>query len=133
MVFHKGKSGNSAGRPKGTGQAMKLREAIEADIPEIIAAMVIAAKDGDTGAAKLLLDRVIPALKPQGVAAHIDGLNSSSLSEQGKVVISAMGAGQLTPEQAQQMLAGLASLSKIIEVDDLERRLTELEKQDHDH
>jgi hypothetical protein len=133
MVFHKGKSGNPAGRPKGTGQAMKLREAIEADIPEIIAAMVIAAKDGDTGAAKLLLDRVIPALKPQGVAAHIDGLNSSSLSEQGKVVISAMGAGQLTPEQAQQMLAGLASLSKIIEVDDLERRLTELEKQDHDH
>jgi hypothetical protein len=133
MVFHKGKSGNPAGRPKGTGQAMKLREAIEADIPEIIAAMVIAAKDGDTGAAKLLLDRVTPALKPQAVAAHVDGLNNSSLSEQGKVVISAMGAGQLTPEQAQQMLAGLASLSKIIEVDDLERRLTELEKQDHDH
>lgn len=128
MVFKAGQSGNPSGRPKGTGKADKLRQAIEADVPDIITAMVDQAKDGDTSAAKLLLDRVIPALKPQAVAAPISGLNGITLSAQGKAIIDAMGAGQLAPEQAQAMLAGLASLSKIIEADEIERRLTELER-----
>ena len=125
--FEKGQSGNPQGRPKGVGQAEKLRQAIEADVPDIITAMVDAAKDGDTSAAKLLLDRSIPAIKPTQQTASVDGLSGKTLSEQGAFIIEAMGSGDLSPEQAQQMLAGLASLSKIREVDDLVKRIEQLE------
>jgi len=57
-------SGNPNGRPKGTGTIAKLREAIQDEIPEIIDALVAAAKSGDVSAAKILIDKVIPTLRP---------------------------------------------------------------------
>ena len=125
--FQKGQSGNMNGRPKGSGYADKLREAIEGDIPAIIEAMVSAATEGDTAAAKLLLDRAVPVIKPIAQTATVDDLQGRTLSEQGSTIIEAMGNGSLTPDQAQAMLAGLASLSKIREVDDIEKRLAALE------
>ena len=100
--------------------------AIEDDLPDIIAALVSAAKTGDTSASKLLLDRVMPSLKPMQQAVSVDV--RGSLSDQGSAIIAAMGAGAIAPEQAQSMLSGIASLSKIIEIDDFDRRITELEK-----
>ena len=125
-MFKQGQSGNPAGRRPGTSQAAKLRQAIEADLPDIIAAMVESAKQGEVGAAKLLLDRSIPAIKPVAVGVTVGGLKGK-LSEQGDEIVAAMGDGTITPEQAQQMLAGLASLSKIREVDDLLHRIEQLE------
>lgn len=125
-MFKKGQSGNPAGRKTGTSEAAKLRHAIEADLPDIISAMVDSATQGDTAAAKLLLDRTIPAMKPIAQTATVDSLQGT-LSEQGDVIVSAMGDGAITPEQAQQMLAGLASLSKIREVDELVQRIEQLE------
>lgn len=132
MPFEKGKSGNPTGRPRGVGLSAGLRKAIEESAQDIIDAMVSAAVAGDTAAGKALLDRVVPALKPQQQAKCIRGLKGKRLVDQGAAIIEAMGNAQLTPEQAQQMLAGLASLSKIIEVDDLEKRLTKLEGRDDD-
>ena len=127
--FKKGQSGNPEGRKPGSGYAAKLRAAIEDDLPDIIASVVKQAKDGDVGAARLLLDRVVPALKPVQQAAYIDDLEGKSLSEQGELIVTAMGCGFLTSEQAQGMLAGLASLSRIKEIDDIEQRLKALEDQ----
>lgn len=130
--FKKGESGNPNGRPRGASQAAKLRQAIENDLQDIIQALVEKAKEGDTAAAKLLLDRVVPAIKPVQQAASVDALKGKSLSQQGSTIIEAMGSGELTPEQAQAMLSGLASLSKIREADEIERRLTKLEKEHKD-
>ena len=76
MAFNKGQSGNPKGRPKGTSQAAKLRQAIEGDLSDIITALVESAKAGDTSAAKLLLDRAIPALRPQQQAVIIPGISN---------------------------------------------------------
>lgn len=126
--FEKGQSGNPAGRKPGTSHAQKLREAIEGDLPDIIDAMTQAAKSGDTSAAKLLLERSIPAYKPTQHSAAVGDLSQQSLTDQGTAIIEAMGHGRISPDQAQAMLAGLASLSKIREIDDLEQRLSRLEK-----
>ena len=59
----KGQSGNPRGKPAGSGAVQKLRAALEGDIPEILAALAAQAKAGDVGAARLILDRVLPPLK----------------------------------------------------------------------
>ena len=122
-----GRSGNPAGRKPGTGKVGKLREAIAADLPEIIRNLVQQAKGGDTAAARLLIERVLPALKPIELPAPV-ALGGASLTEQGQAVITAAGAGDLTPGQAAQLLAGLGSLAKLIETDELAARVAALEK-----
>lgn len=126
--FQKGQSGNPAGRKPGTGRSDKLRTAIEEDLPDIVSAMVEAAKSGDTRAAKLLLDRTLPALKPTAQPVKVPGLRNKRLSEQGSIVFDAIGKGLLSAEQTQQLLGALASLSKIREVDELASRIEQLEQ-----
>lgn len=125
--FSKGKSGNPAGRKPGTSQAAKLRQAIENDLPDIITSLVDAAKTGDTSAAKLLLDRAIPALRPITQATEFKLDSTTSLSNQAKQVMKAIADGELSPDTGSQMLSGLSGVAKIIETDELTSRLEKLE------
>ncbi len=65
MPFAKGQSGNPAGRPRGVAtKQTKLRAEIAKHVPGIVTKTVELAMAGDTTAIKILLDRVLPALKP---------------------------------------------------------------------
>jgi hypothetical protein len=125
MGFKKGQSGNPAGRPKGVSPHAKLRDAIRKDIPEIIEAMVKRAKEGDTAAAKILLDRALPALKP--AEPPITFPVRDGLSATGRAILQQMGAAELTPEEGTKLIGALAGLARVVEVDDLTRRLEALE------
>lgn len=127
MKYAKGESGNPNGRPRGTSQAAMLRKAIEADIPAIISTMVGQAKQGDTAAAKLLLDRSIPAIKPVAPVATVRGLKGKTMTEQAELIVVAMGNGTISVEQSQTMLTALSSLARIKSVDEIEQRLQALE------
>ena len=121
-----GVSGNPAGRQPGTGVTGKLRAAIADDVPEIIASLATAAKAGDVGAARLLLDRVLPALKPVEEAVTVS-LSGQTLTERGRAALDAVADGQLAPGQGAALLAAIGALAKLVEADELHRRIQALE------
>lgn len=124
--YTKGSSGNPAGRPKGTTTSTKIRKLIESQSNEIIDAVIESAKQGDMTAARILIDRICPTLKPQDMPVKLPGL-IGTLSEQGAAIIKAMSTGSLTPSEAQTLLTALTNQSKIIEIDELTKRVEALE------
>lgn len=121
-----GQSGNPAGRPPGTGEVAKIRAAISDRVPELLAALMTRALEGDVGAARLLLERAIAPLKaaeqPQALT-----LPDSTLTEQGRAVLAAVAAGELAPGQGAALLAAVGTLARLVEVDELTRRVEALE------
>lgn len=120
-----GQSGNPKGRPPG-GEVAKLRAAIIDHVPSIITTMVNKALDGDAGAARLLLERAIPALKPSE-QVQILTLPEGSLTDQGRAVLNAVAAGHIAPAQGAQLVSAIGALAKVAEIDELERRIAALE------
>lgn len=126
-----GESGNPAGRKPGTGDVAKLRHGIAAHLPAIITALVSKAKDGDPQAARLLLERVLPALKPVEEPVVLGLPDGEGLTAQGVAIVQAVGCGTIAPGQGATLLAGLGALARIREVDELERRIKALEDSKH--
>ena len=124
--WKKGQSGNVAGRKPGTGEVGKLRAAIASDVPAIIASLTVAAKAGDVGAARLLLERVLPSLKPVEEALPVP-LPGDTLSERGRAALNAVAEGLLAPGQGAALLAAIGTLAKLVEADELARRIQVLE------
>ena len=121
-----GQSGNPAGRKPGSGQVGKLRAGISEALPVIIERLVELALEGDVPAAKLLLERTVPALRAVELPEPVS-LPDGSLTEQGRAVLAAVAAGELSTGQAAALLAGLAALARVREVDELAARLDALE------
>ncbi len=123
--FKPGVSGNPRGRRKDKTPATLLRKSIAEAMPEIILTLIDSAKAGDVAAAKCLLDRVCPTLKPQAQPICLPA--NGSLAEQGGEVIRATLAGQIPPDIGAQLITALANQSKIIEIDELTQRIEALE------
>ena len=123
-----GQSGNPAGRKPGTGEVAKLRAAIAEHVPPIIEKLTAAALSGDVGAARLLLERVIPPLKASEEPVLLT-LPDGTLTEQGRGVLVAVADGDVAPSQGAALLASLGTLAKLTETDELARRVAALEVQ----
>ena len=124
--FQPGVSGNPKGKPKDRTPATLLRKAIVEDMPEIILKLVEQAKNGDTAAAKILLDRCCPTLKPQAIAINLPVYGS--LAEQGGEISRATMTGQIGPDIGSQLITALSNQGKLIELQELTERLSRLEK-----
>lgn len=127
-----GESGNPNGRPPGTGGIAKLRDSIAAHIPEIIVQLVAKAKEGDTQAARLLLERVLPPMKPIEQPIALSLPDDEGITAQGVAIVQAVAVGILAPGQGAALLTGLGTLARIKEIDELERRIAQLEKLKND-
>ena len=124
-----GQSGNPKGKTPGSGELQKLRASIAADVPEILAGLVTAAKGGDIQAARLLLERVLPPVKSIEQAVELQLPDGGTLTAQGRNVLSAVASGDLAPGQGAMLLSAIGSLARITEIDEMEARLTRLEGQ----
>lgn len=125
-----GESGNPKGRPALSISLAKLRSSVGEHVPEIIAKLAEQAKGGDTGAARLLLERVLPAVKPTDYSFPID-IPGTTLTDQGNSVIGAISSGVLSPGQGGALLTALGALVRIAEGDEMRRRIDALEAKQH--
>lgn len=128
MAFAKGTSGNPAGRTRGSkNTSTKLREKLEKELPSILRKLVAQAIEGDVGAAKLILDRALPPLRPEAASVKIPGVQGSPLSERAGAILVAIAEGRIPPDIGASLLNAMASTVRIIKVGDLVRRLEALE------
>ena len=124
--FQKGQSGNPAGRPPGIpNPTTRFRQQIAQHVPEIVDAMVGAAKAGDTAAASLLLGRVLPAIRPESPGQAID--TGNDMATRAESIVSATMDGTLSPTTAAELMGVLAGQARITELVELEQRLAALE------
>ena len=122
-----GQSGNPKGKAPGTGALQRLRAGLDQHLPDILAALVEAAKAGDVMAARVILDRVLPSLKPNEQAIELD-LAGDTLTDQGRAVLIAVAAGALAPGQGSQLIAAIGALARVAEIDELTSRILKLEE-----
>lgn len=122
-----GESGNPNGRKPGTGEVSRLRQGIAAHLPEIISQLVDKAKEGDIQAARLLLERVLPPMKAIEQSVALSLPDGEGITAQGVAIVKAVSDGVIAPGQGAALLSGLGTLVRIKEMDELERRISQLE------
>ena len=126
--WKKGESGNPAGRKPGSDTVSQIRKGIAERVPELLAKLIEQALAGDTGAARLLLERAIPPLKAAEQTQALS-LPDGTLTDQGRAVLASVAAGDLAPGQGSQLITAIGSLARVAEIDDLAKRITKLENQ----
>ena len=126
--FKSGISGNPKGRPKGIkDKRTAYRELLQPHAEDLITKAVELAQAGDTIALRMCLDRLIAPIKAKDSTIMIEDLKGS-LAEQGQKVILAMCNSEVTPDDAGKVLQALAAQSRILEIDNLDKRVAKLEE-----
>lgn len=130
MTWKKGQSGNPAGRakkPRALGE-QALRSELLAEAPAIIDAMLDLAKNGDTTAARLVLDKCLPNLRPTEPPVPIA---LGDLANAATSIMAAIEQGMLNPTQAASLASAVGNLIRAQESLDFEARLQQLEQAVH--
>jgi hypothetical protein len=129
MPWAKGTSGNPCGRPLGTNEIGKLRAALAKHVPEIVAAMVEAAKGGDTAAAKLILERTVPALRAEELPVTLEGFAGSRV-EMIAAAVQAIADGKLDMSRGGRFIVALTPEALEERIARFERMIQEEKKED---
>lgn len=124
--FVSGKSGNPAGRPP--AMPPELRQRLTEASADIIEGVISAARGGDMQAARLVLERIAPVTRSTAAPVYIPELeHAATLSDKAQAVINAVARSECPPDIGATMIQALGACAKIIEIDELERRLSALE------
>ena len=124
--FRPGFSGNPTGRPRSESAA--LRQELAEHAGDVVQSVLKAALSGDMTAAKMILDRVLPPLRPQTETVQIAREAGGGPVGTAEAVIGAAIAGRIPPDTAVELLSAATSLSRIIETAELKARLEALER-----
>jgi hypothetical protein len=105
----------------------ELRDKLAQDMDQIISKVREQALAGDLQAARIVLDRVLPSLRPVEMPQAMD-VPEGTLAEQAHAVVQAVAAGEIAPGQAVQIITALGGVAKIIETTELVARIEALEE-----
>lgn len=121
-TFAPGVSGNPGGR---SGQTKALREKLAEGADAVTRKVLAAAKKGDMQACRLILERLVPPLKPVAEPVSFE-LDSQDLPSCARSILEAIAAGNLPPDQGKALIDSVVSMARVIEVAELEKQLAEL-------
>ena len=97
----------------------------EHEIPTITGTLADMAQEGNTQAAKLLFDCLVPKLKQQHEKIELP--YHENLVDQAREIFKAICDKRLAPDIGIQLIGGLAIKAKIIETEELAKRIEALE------
>lgn len=119
------KAALGAGRPRGSKN--KLKQQLIDNVGGILDAMVAQALAGDAQAAALVVNRVLPTLRPQSELVQFVLDVDQPISRQVEQVLTAIAAGDVAPDVGKKIVEVVCSLSNIRATEDLSKRIEALE------
>ena len=127
MAFIKGTSGNVKGRKPGIpDRRTEFRELLKPHAPALLAKVVEMALGGDSGAMKLCLDRITPAIKPTSEPVSVQ-LPAGSLADQSRSILEQAACGNITLEDGVQLMNIINQQVKVIELTEIIERIERIE------
>ena len=124
-------TGNPPHRPPGRGVVATLRRELlaEGKVTPLVDKVYELAMAGDLVAARLILDRVVPALRTQAARIAFD-LPEGGLLNQAQALLHAAASGELSSDQAAELITAVSRITSIQDGDELRRRLDAIEYRD---
>ncbi|WP_337999543.1 DUF5681 domain-containing protein [Pseudomonas chlororaphis] len=123
--FKPGNSGNPGGR---SGQTQAIRAKLAEGADAVTRKVLAAAKKGDMQACRLILERLVPPIKPTSEPVQFE-LDDADLPSAARSIMRAVAGGQLAPNQGKSLIDGLGAVARVIEVAELQKAIEELRQQ----
>jgi hypothetical protein len=131
MPFEPGKSGNPAGKLKGTRNktTLAVEALLDGEAETITRKAIELAKDGDLTALRLCLDRIAPPRKDRPVLFELPPVSSAAdAAKAAAALLEAVAVGDLTPAEASELGKLIEAYIKALEATDFAERLDKLER-----
>jgi hypothetical protein len=102
---------------------------IDGDVEAIVTKVIVAAKNGDMSAAKILIDRILPPKRDRHISFTLPQIRSATDAASAMAaVINEVASGSITAAEAEGLSKLIGDYSKILEVSQIEERLKRLEE-----
>jgi len=118
------------GKPKGArSRATLAAEALlDGEAEKLTRTAIDKALEGDSVALRLCLERLVPPRKDSPITIELPPITTAGdVVSASAAVLSAVGAGEISPDEAGRVMALLTAHKNIVETGDLERRIAALE------
>ena len=128
--FEKGRSGNPAGRPPGTGKraTQAMQSLLDGETQALTRKAVELALDGNTTALRMCLDRIGPPRRERAVPLKLPPVrDAADLAGTMTAIIAAAGEGAISPDEGGRLARLVEIFLRAVETRDFERRLQLLE------
>ena len=130
MKFQPGRSGNPAGKVRGTKHRVTLlaERLMEDDAQDVVRTVIAAAKGGDISACKLVLDRIAPMRRGAPIKFTLPELTTASdLPAAIAIITKQVANGTLSPEEGSMVTGMLEARRKALETAELVERIERIE------
>lgn len=128
--WKKGQSGNPRGRPKGSRNRATLIAiaAMEGELSDVVRVVIDAAKAGDMAAARLVVDKLIPATRERPLSITLpDVATADDCAMAQAKVLAAVAVGDVLPSEGEALAGLIEQQRRSLETSEVIKRLMALE------